>query len=166
MPNNFVFLFVAALIPLLIGGIWYHPKLFGSAWASASGVTEEQMKSAGMLRIFGLTYVMGLLIALILGGMVIHQPHIYSTLLNEPGINVPGSEMNKFVEDFMQKYGRNFRTFKHGAFHGALAGLLFAFPVLGINALFDRKGWRYILINAGYWVVTLALMGGVLSAFL
>ena len=166
MPTNYIFSFVAALIPLLIGGIWYHPKVFGTAWARAAGVTEEQLKSSNMLRIFGLTYLFGLMAALILGSIVIHQPHIYSSLLSEPGINDPNSEISLYAKDFIDKYGRNFRTFKHGAFHGALAGLFFALPVIGINALFDRKGWRYILINAGYWVVTLALMGGVLCALL
>ena len=37
--------------------------------------------------------------------------------------------------------------------------------VIGINALFERKGFKYIAINAGYWILCLGLMGGVLCAF-
>lgn len=65
----------------------------------------------------------------------------------------------------MDKYGNNFRTFKHGAFHGTIGGFFFATPVLCINALFERKSFIYIAINAGYWIITLALMGGVICAF-
>ncbi|MBX2926723.1 MAG: DUF1761 domain-containing protein [Saprospiraceae bacterium] len=166
MQFNFVFIFVAALIPLLVGGLWYHPKVFGTAWAKAAGVTDEQLKSANMLLIFGLTYVLGIFAALALSGMVIHQAHIYSVLMNEPGLNEAGSELNTYVTDFMAKYGDRFRTFKHGAFHGVLAGIMFALPILGINALFDRKGFKYIAINTGFWIVSLALMGGVLCAYL
>jgi hypothetical protein len=33
------------------------------------------------------------------------------------------------------------------------------------NALFERKGWKYIWINTGYWVITVSIMGGILCAF-
>lgn len=166
MEFNFLFVLLAALIPLIIGAVWYHPKVFGTAWAATAGVTEEQMQSGNMLKIFGFTYVLSVLAALALSGMVIHQGHVYSVLLGEPGLNEAGSELNSYVTNFMEKYGRNYRTFKHGAFHGVIAGLFFAMPILGINAMFDRKGFKYIAINAGYWIAALALMGGVLCAFL
>ncbi|HPH81947.1 MAG TPA: DUF1761 domain-containing protein, partial [Flavobacteriales bacterium] len=70
-----------------------------------------------------------------------------------------------YYADFMSKYGNTFHTFKHGVFHGVLAGIFFALPVLGINSLFDRKSFKYIAINAGFWIVTLALMGGIICQF-
>jgi len=42
---------------------------------------------------------------------------------------------------------------------------MLALPIVGIPALFERKGFNYIAINAGYWIVSMALMGGVLCAF-
>ena len=65
-------------------------------------------------------------------------------------------------EAFMADYGGAFRTFKHGALHGTMAGVLIALPIIGTNALFDRKSAKYIFINAGYWIVTLAVMGAIL----
>jgi hypothetical protein len=44
-------------------------------------------------------------------------------------------------------------------------GLFFALPVLGTNALFQHKGFKYIVINVGYWIITLALMGAVICQF-
>ena len=64
--------------------------------------------------------------------------------------------------DFMAKYGSNYRTFKHGALHGTMAGLFLILPVLATQAMFERKTVKYVLINTGYWVVTFALMGGVI----
>ena len=33
--------------------------------------------------------------------------------------------------------------------HGSMAGLFIALPVLGVNALFEGKGWKYILVFVG-----------------
>ncbi len=65
----------------------------------------------------------------------------------------------------MEQYGTNFRTFKHGAFHGAIGGIMLALPIVGTNALFERKGVKYIAINAGFWIISMALMGGIICAF-
>ena len=34
---------VAALVPLLIGSIWYNPKVFGTAWMKATGFTDDKL---------------------------------------------------------------------------------------------------------------------------
>lgn len=162
---NFYIFFAAALIPLVIGAVWYNPKVLGTAWMNSTGLTEEKLRGANMPLIFGLTYVLGLLIALSLYPMVIHQSAIDSILLNEPGFGEAGSAMDVYYQDFMAKYGQNFRTFKHGVFHGVIFGLLFATPIIGIVALFERKGFKYVAIHAGYWVITIALMGGLICQF-
>ncbi|MCO6477018.1 MAG: DUF1761 domain-containing protein [Phaeodactylibacter sp.] len=162
---NFVAVLVAALIPMAVGFIWYNPKVFGNAWMEAADMTQEKIEGANMLVIFGVSYVLSIFAASALNFIVIHQGHIYSILVDEPGFNDPSSEIGVFIADFMEKYGDNFRTFKHGAFHGLIAGITLALPILGINALFERKGFKYIAINAGYWIVTFVLMGGVLCAW-
>jgi hypothetical protein len=88
-----------------------------------------------------------------------------SILINEPGINEPNSEVYKYYHDFMAKYGNNFRTFKHGVFHGILSSLFIVLPILATNAMFERKGFKYIAINVGYWTISMALMGGVICQF-
>lgn len=35
----------------------------------------------------------------------------------------------------------------------------------GVNALFEQKSGRYLLINGGYWVVVFTLMGAILGAW-
>jgi hypothetical protein len=41
---------VAALSTLVTGSIWYNPKVFGTAWMHASGLTEAKLKTGNMLR--------------------------------------------------------------------------------------------------------------------
>jgi hypothetical protein len=158
--------FVAALIPLITGFIWYHKKVFGQAWIREAEMTEEKTKGANMPLIFGLTYLLSLLMCVILSTAGIHQFHIFSIFAGNPDFRTEGSETQQIIQSFMNTYGNNFRTFKHGAFHGVVLGIVCALPILGINALFERKSFKYVAINAGYWIVSMALMGGVLCAWL
>jgi hypothetical protein len=36
---------------------------------------------------------------------------------------------------------------------------------MATNALFERKGYKYVLVNAGYWIVCLGIMGGIVAAW-
>ncbi|MBP6740967.1 MAG: DUF1761 domain-containing protein [Leptospiraceae bacterium] len=165
MKLNFLILAISAFVPLILGFIWYHPKVMGKAWMNASGLKEEDVKGANMLLVLFVSYLFSFFIALALNGIVVHQSHLYSILMNEPGLRETGSELNTYVSAFMAKYGSNFRTFKHGAFHGALSGIFLAMPIIGIGALFERKSFKYIAIHTGYWIISLCLMGGIICQF-
>jgi hypothetical protein len=161
---NLMIMALAALIPMVVGFIWYNPKVFGTAWMKETGINADTPKP-NMAVIFGLTYLFSFLMCVPLSFMAIHQFGLNSMLMNEPGFSETGSEMNNYIMDFMSKYGNNFRTFKHGVVHGILAGLLLVLPVIAINAMFEGKKFKYIAINAGYFIVSMALMGGVICAF-
>lgn len=162
MDINWLVVLGAAVIPTITGMIWYNPKVMGKVWMEASGMTEEKIQGGNMPLIFGISFVMAFLLAVEMNFVVVHQNHFYSILMGDPSLMVEGSELNMFAADFMEKYGREFRTFKHGLFHGIVAGILFALPILATNALFERKSFKYIAVNAGYWIITIGLMGGVI----
>lgn len=165
MALNFVVIFLTALVPILTGFLWYNPKTFGNIWMQAAGVTPEQGKKMNMPLVFGLTYVFGIMMTMILHSMVIHQTHIYSVLLNTEGFGQEGSAVMNYIEEFMGKYGDNYRTFKHGALHGTLVGIFLVTPVIAVNALFEMKGFKYIAVNAGFWILNLMIMGGIICAY-
>ncbi len=50
---NFLILLAADVVPLIIGFVWYNPKVFGTAWMKARDMTEEKAKWANMGLIFG-----------------------------------------------------------------------------------------------------------------
>lgn len=142
MNINWIAMVVAAILPLVTGFIWYNPKVFGTAWMKESGMTEEKAKSMNPGKTYGLAVVMAFLIAFALW----------------PEVMLGGAPSDPHgTEAFM--------TFKHGAFHGALLGFTVAMPVLATNALFEQKSFKYVAINAGYWIVTMALMGGLINAW-
>ena len=51
---NFLAVLVAAVSTLVVGFVWYHPKVFGTAWMKEADMTEDKMKGANMGLIFGL----------------------------------------------------------------------------------------------------------------
>lgn len=56
-------------------------------------------------------------------------------------------------------------TLQKGALYGFLTGFGWIFFAIGVVALFELRSWSYILINGGYWVVTMTLMGAILGAW-
>jgi hypothetical protein len=166
MNVNFLVLLGAALVPMVMGFIWYNPKVFGKAWQAAAGMTEDKMKGGNMGLVFGLAFLLSFFMAFALQFIVIHQWGAFSSLATDPkALMDPTTPIGAYLADFMAKYGTNFRTFKHGALHGTIAGLTLALPILGTNALFERKSFKYVGINVGYWVITMALMGGIICAY-
>ncbi len=161
MQFNFWMILVAGLVPLFTGFIWYNPKVFGNAWMKSTGLDEEKMKGANMGLIFGLCYLFGCILASALMTIVIHQFGFNSIFQGDTS-----STSAAYMQHFFDTYGNRFRTFKHGAFHGTISGLFIAMPIIGTAALFERKGFKYIAIHTGYWMLTLALMGGLLCAFM
>jgi hypothetical protein len=166
MELNWYVSFISSLIPIMVGFIWYHPRVFGKAWLKSIHSTEEDLKGRKMLLVFGLCYLFSLMLSIALMPMVIHQMHMFSVFANDATMKDPNSASSLYVKNFFDLYGTNFRTFKHGAFHGALASLFFALPIIGIIALFEKKSFKYVAIHTGYWLVTLALMGGVICNWL
>jgi hypothetical protein len=161
MNMNPLALVLSAFITLFVGFIWYNPKVFGTIWMRESNLTQEQLKTGSMLKIFGLTYIFSLMITLTLMSLTVHQSGAIGMVGGPPLIDSAKPSFKTFMTD----YGQAYRTFKHGALHGFMSGLFFAFPIIGVNGLFERKSWRYIFIHAGYWIVTLTLMGGIICAY-
>jgi len=135
MNVNWLALVIAALVPTVMGFIWYHKAVFGKTWMASIGMTEEQAQKANMPLVFGIALVMSFIVA------------FFFTNFN----NGPGQE-------------GEYDTFKHGALHGVLIALFIAMPVLATNGMFEQRSWKNILINIGYWVVTFAIMGGIVDA--
>ncbi|MGH1434509.1 MAG: DUF1761 domain-containing protein [Lewinella sp.] len=164
IPTNFYMYFVAALIPMIIGATYYHPKVLGTAWMKSNGFTMESLEGANMSVIMGTAYLLSFVLAFGMTGSVVHQVNVGSLFM--PEVMEPGSAIQQELSDFMTKYGDRHRTVTHGLVHGFINALFFALPLIGINAAFERRGWKYVLIHFGYWAITLMLMGGLLSATL
>lgn len=162
---NFLAIGAAALIPMVVGFIWYHPKVLGTAWMKACNLDEEKLKGANMAVVFSLSLVFAFMMAIILQVIVIHQTHLGSILTTQPGFKPGDEQMMEMYKTLMEKYGTTFRTFGHGVFHGVIFSVFFVLPLMATNAMFERKSWKYIWINWGYWTISIALMGGIICGW-
>ncbi len=83
-----------------------------------------------------------------------------------PEILEAGSAAQTEYNELMTRYGDAQRGFKHGMVHGSIISFFFVLPLITINSLFERRGWKYIFIHFGYWLICLLLMGGLLCQVL
>ena len=60
---NWLGITLAALVPLVIGAIWYHPKAFGTIWMKGLGYTEEDLRKGSIAATFGVTFLMSFTLA-------------------------------------------------------------------------------------------------------
>lgn len=135
---NLLAVLVAAVTGFIIGGLWYSPLLVGNMWMAEAGLTEEQVNAGNKGKIFGVSFVALLIMSYCL------EMFIGPTTEVGEGFYSPSQQ---------------------GAYYGFLTGfgwVFFAFVVVG---LFEQRSWKHICINGGYWIVTLATMGGILGAW-
>ena len=56
-------------------------------------------------------------------------------------------------------------TVATGALYGFLTGFGWMFFAIAVIAQFEQRSWSYILINGGYWTVTMILMGAIIGGW-
>lgn len=168
MELNLLALILAAIAPMILGFIWYHDKVFGNAWLESIGMSKETMNAGNMLKIFGGFFVCSIILAFGLNIIATHDAFIAGALYYETNGAVepdPNSESGKWMQYYMDKLAASNHTFQHGAYHGLLIGGIFiTLPIIISDALFEHKGWKYVAIKAGFWLISLAVMGGILAS--
>lgn len=135
---NFLAVVVAAMSAFVVGGMWYSPLLFGAAWMRANNFTEDQVASFPKSRMFGWAI---------------------------PLLVIMAMNLAIFLADGQTDW-------VWGMTAGVLAGAGWVATGIAADGLFENKSWTYqpagfvsILINAGYNVVSFALMGVIIGAW-
>lgn len=68
---NYLAILTATVSTFLLGGLWYSPVLFGTAWMQEAGLDAEKCKARGDAgRIFGLSFVLELVMAFNLAAFI------------------------------------------------------------------------------------------------
>ena len=132
---NWLSMIIATALPVALGFIYYK-AIYGKNWLDTIGVADNKNRKKNM--------------ALIIAVSLIFSFFLSAFLLNfnNSGINQEG----------------DFDTFQHGAWHGAFVAITVVIPVVLINGLFRYMSWKNMFITIVYWLITLALMGGILDA--
>ncbi|MEO0728588.1 MAG: DUF1761 domain-containing protein [Bacteroidota bacterium] len=136
MDINWLSMLLASATPLVIGIIYYHPSVFGKAWGNSLGKSVEEL-AGGNKVVAAIVY---LLTSFLLAFFLLN--------FNNDGINQEG----------------DFDNFPHGAWHGLFVAVTIVIPIVIMSGLRERQSWKTRLINVFYWIITLAIMGGVVDA--
>ena len=134
--TNWISMVLATITPMFIGFFYYHKKLFGKVWLDSISLRDKKTKKPNKIVTMGISIVFSFFLSFILLNF------------NNSGINQEG----------------DFDTFLHGAWHGTFMAITVVSPVIITNGYFGRKPWKNMLINILYWIITLALMGGIVDA--
>ncbi len=153
---NWISILVSAMVPLLIGLVWYSEKGFGNVWMREGNLNKEEQQKSNLPLLLGFAFLFSFFLSFMMQFIVIHQTGAFGMVGGDPTKALPS------YNAFMADYGTAFRTFKHGALHGFMSSILFALPLIAINARFEGKSWKYIFIHAGYWSVCLTIMGAII----
>ena len=62
MQFNFLVILLAALVPLILGFIYYHPAVMGKMWMVVNGFKEDDLKVGNMFVIFITTFIFSFLL--------------------------------------------------------------------------------------------------------
>jgi hypothetical protein len=134
--TNWISMVLATITPMFIGFFYYHKKVFGKVWLDSTSLTDKKTKKPNKIVAIGISIILSFFLSFVLLNF------------NNSGINQEG----------------DFDTFLHGAWHGTFMAITVVSPVIVINGFFGRKPWKNMLINIFYWIITLALMGGIVDA--
>ena len=50
---NYVAIVVGAISVMVLGAIWYHPKVLGNTWMKGAGLTEAEMNEVNPMAMIG-----------------------------------------------------------------------------------------------------------------
>ena len=73
---NWLAVFLAAISTFVLGGLWYAPMIFGSAWSKLNRFTPEEMASRKMGQVFAFSFVLTLISAINLAFFLGSKPSI------------------------------------------------------------------------------------------
>ena len=129
---NFFALFIAAVLAMIIGAVWYSPLMFAKPWMKLSGVSPKDAERSDMKKTYGLMFVSTVVAAYVLAYFV------------------------KFL---------NVDSVIAGFVLGFWIWLGFVATTMLPSVLFENKPWKLYLINTGYQLAVLVVMGAVLAVW-
>lgn len=158
MGPNMIIIAATALIPMILGMLWYHESLFGTAWLKENGMTKDDMKANQKPLKFFLGFICNFLLAMGLFLFTVHEVAILGLVGGDEELLKTGT-----AAAFLAEYGGSFSRFSHGVVHGIVAAFAFAAPFLGHKCLWAGKSFKAFLLDWGFWLVCMILMAGVIA---
>ncbi len=132
---NYLAVLVAAIVQMVVGALWYSPMVFGKMWMKLSGLNAKQLEEAKK-KGMGKSYFLMFLGTLVMSYVLAH-----------------------FV------FYTGATSFILGMQTGFWIWLGFLATTTMGMVLWDNKPWSLYVLNNGYNLVVLLLMGGILAVW-
>lgn len=158
MGPNWIIIAATALIPMVLGMVWYHESLFGTAWLKENNMTKDDMKANQKPLKFFLGFVCNFLLAIGLFLFTVHESSVLGLVGGDPEILKSGS-----AAAFMKDYAGKFNYFGHGVVHGIIAAIGFGIPFIGHKCLWSGMSFKGFLLDWAFWLICMILMAGVIA---
>lgn len=135
VPINYLAVLVAAVASMILGALWYGP-LFGKKWIAYMGWSPElsEEKKKGA----GKGYAIQFIASLVMSYVLAHALVFASSFLDVSGVT-------------------------SGLSAGFWNWLGFVAPVTLGGVLWEGKSWGFWLLNNGYYLCSLLVMGMILA---
>ncbi len=133
--TNILQLIAGGVISIVLGFIWYGP-LFGKAWMSYLNTTPEEAKKMA-------------------GSMMMKRNYFLAFV---------GSVVTTFIMSKFVAYS-NINDFVTGMIFSVFMWIGFVVPTLMSNVLWEKKPWKIFMIGAIYYLILLALIGGMVAVW-
>lgn len=132
---NYLAVFIAGLSTMLVGSVWYNPKVFGNTWMKLAKIDKKQTEK-GEIKPMIIAFVMSFITAFILAhfSFLAYQYYSYSFL------------SISLITSFLLWIGFTaVRIITHDAFEGRL--------------------WKLTILNISHELVTILVMGLIIGLF-
>ena len=137
MQVNWLAILAAGIINMVIGSLWYSPVMFANPWMQSLGWTREKIEQLKKKQKgMGMQY----------------------------GIMFIGALFMGYVMSMLTK-ATNTTTLDMGAGLGFWVWLGMIVPVVLPGVLFEQKPWKWYVINVGYYLVVLVIIGALMAVW-
>lgn len=132
---NYLAILIAAVVAWVAGAAWY--MSLGKVWMAAQGMTPAEIEARKT------------------------QPHSYLPFIYA---FVAALVMAWVLAGLVSHLGPGQVTLRNGVVSGAFCWLGFVVTTMLVNNSFARRNPRLLLIDGGYWLVVLLLIGAIIGA--
>lgn len=133
---NYLAILVAGVVSMVIGFLWYSPMLFGKPWMKLMGYTAESLKKAQ--KEMGKLYAVCFVLTLVMGYVLSHVMTMSMSFFHYDALSTG------LISAFWMWFG-------------------FVMPVQATDAIFGSKKVNLFVINSGFQLAALLVMGAVLG---
>lgn len=149
-----------AFVPLILGFVWYQPKMPWIRWIGDRDPLRIQRPSfIKLLLLYGLSAAL----VFVYMNLIIYQIGFYELFFTD--VMRGDQESKRIAEEFLAVYGHKHRHLGHGLFHGLIDAFALALPFIAFYSVVEKTDRKRTMVHFGFWAICSTLIGGLVAQF-